>query len=126
MFTIGCFGDAAAASLTIVLFCLPSQYDPSWFFPILTRWEIAHQTSCLCPATLAAGRPGSALLEAVADIVRRCWCGERRGRGCIAGSKQMVDLDDILVGVQTVKDRMVFVAALRRAGIMVASLSALS
>jgi hypothetical protein len=61
MFTIGCTGEAAAASLTIDLAVLA----------IVDAFAlaVAYQTSCFCPATLFAGLKGSSLLV-VADMAR--------------------------------------------------------
>lgn len=89
MLTIGCTGDAAAASLTIDLIA-----SVSALFRIRPGSSPYH-TSCLCPATLAAGLPRSALLEAVADIalieggvMRGCvMLGVRRGREAVRGDR---------------------------------------
>lgn len=60
MFTMGCTGEAAAASFTIDLVTFSNSTLPRLFV-------IAHQTSWRCPATRLAGRNGSGR-AAVADI----------------------------------------------------------
>jgi hypothetical protein len=51
-----------------------------------------YQTSCLCPATLAAGLPGSACRDAVADIVLEYWkVGWKRGSGAVNSSRAQIE-----------------------------------
>lgn len=74
MFTIGCTGEAAAASLTMDLTRTTTYQRNAHKSDILCRKT--YQTSCRCPATLAAGRKGSAF-AAVVDMLRWWWL--RRG-----------------------------------------------
>ena len=61
MLTMGCTGEAAAASLTIDL----------WALVVVTYSDqLTYQTSCFWPATLFAGLKGSSL-RVVADMARR-------------------------------------------------------
>lgn len=62
MLTMGCTGEAAAASLTM---------DLSLLAVVARRSLTTYQTSCFCPATRFAGLKGSSLLV-VADMAR---CG---------------------------------------------------
>ena len=60
MLTMGCTGEAAAASLTM---------DLSLLAVVARRSLTTYQTSCFCPATRFAGLKGSSLLV-VADMAR--------------------------------------------------------
>jgi len=68
MFTIGCFGEASAASFMIDLNKHEYCYQQVIYYN-------ANQTSSRCPATLAAGFPGSFLIIGVPFMVRICGAG---------------------------------------------------